>query len=90
MLGDIKMALDKIKELVEDIVGKLKDDPALLKNFKAEPIKTLEKLLNIDLPDDQIEAVVKGVKAKLDIDDFKDNLGDVSDKLKGLGNLFKK
>lgn len=84
------MALDKIKEIVEDIVEKLKADPELLKNFKEEPVKTLEKLLNIDLPDDQIEAVIDGIKTKLDIDDLKDSIGDIAGKLKGLGNLFKK
>ena len=84
------MALDKIKEIVEDIVEKLKADPDLLKSFKSEPVKTLEKLLNIDLPDDQINSVVNSVKAKLQIDDLKDDLGGVADTLKGLGNLFKK
>lgn len=84
------MALDKIKEIVEDIVEKLKADPDLLKNFQEEPVKTLEKLLNIDLPDDQIEAVIDGIKTKLDIEDIKGNIGDIADKLKSLGNLFKK
>ena len=84
------MALDKIKEIIEDIVEKLKKDPALLKSFKSEPVKTLEKLLNIDLPDDQIESVINGVKAKLKIDDLKDDISGIADTLKGLGNLFKK
>ena len=84
------MALDKIKEIIEDIVEKLKKDPALLKSFKSEPVKTLEKLLNIDLPDDQIESVINGVKAKLELDDIKENIGGIADTIKGLGNLFKK
>ncbi len=84
------MALDKIKEIIEDIVEKLKADPALLKNFKEEPVKTLEKLLNVDLPDDQIESVVNGVKAKLNLDELKGDLGGIADTLKGLGKFFKK
>lgn len=84
------MAFDKIKEIVEDIVEKLKADPDLLKSFKSEPVKTLEKLLNIDLPDDQIESVINGVKAKLEINDLKDDISGITDTLKGLGNLFKK
>ncbi len=84
------MALDKIKDIVEDVVEKLKSDPALLKNFEAEPVKTLEKLLNIDLPDDQIQAVIDGIKTKLNLDELKDNLGGVANTLKGLGGLFKK
>ena len=81
------MALDKIKEIVEDIVEKLKADPELLKNFKEEPVKTLEKLLNVDLPDDQIKKIVAGVKAKLALDDADSKLGgalnDIGDKLGG-------
>lgn len=73
------MAVD-IKELIEKAVNTLKNDPALLKNFKTEPIKTIEKLLNIDLPDDTIEAIVKGVQAKIDMD----KVGDVLGKLSGL------
>ena len=40
----------------------------------------MEKLLNVDLPDDKIEAIVDGIKAKLAIDD----IGDVLGKLGGL------
>ncbi len=84
------MALDKIKEIIEDIVEKLKADPELLKNFKEEPVKTLEKLLNVDLPDEQIESVVNGVKAKLGVDELKGDLGGIVDTIKGFGKFFKK
>lgn len=82
--------LDKIKEIVEEVVEKLKSDDDLLKNFKEEPVKTLEKLLNVDLPDDQINAVIDGIKTKLDIEDLKESLGGIADKLKGLGGIFNK
>ena len=82
--------LDKIKEIVEEVVEKLKSDDDLLKNFKEEPVKTLEKLLNVDLPDDQINAVIDGIKTKLDIEDLKESLGGIADKLNGLGGIFNK
>lgn len=72
-----------IKKTIEDIVGKLKSDEALRKQFLSDPAGALKKLTGIDIPADQLESVVTGVKAKLTAD----NLGDA---VKGLGNLFKK
>lgn len=76
------MAVD-VKELIEKAVELLTKDENLMDNFKKEPIKTIEKLLNVDLPDDLLESVVKGVQAKIDLD----KVGDVLGKL---GGLFKK
>ncbi len=76
------MAVD-VKELIEKAVEMLTKDENLMDNFKKEPIKTIEKLLNVDLPDDLLESVVKGVQAKIDLD----KVGDVLGKL---GGLFKK
>ena len=73
------MAVD-VKELIEKAVELLTKDETLMENFKKEPIKTIEKLLNIDLPDDKIDAIVKGVQAKIDMD----KVGDVLGKLSGL------
>ena len=69
-----------IKELIEKAVELLTKDENLMDNFKKEPIKTIEKLLNVDLPDEMLESVVKGVKAKIDLD----KVGDVLNKLGGL------
>lgn len=57
-----------IKEKIEEIVEKVKSDDSLLEQFKENPIKTVEKLLGVDLPDDVIEKVVDGVKAKISVD----------------------
>lgn len=75
-----------IKEQIESIVGKLKNDKNLLADFKKDPIKTVEKLLGIDLPDEALEKVVDGVKAKLGLDKVKDAAG----ALGALGGLFGK
>ena len=76
------MAFD-IKEKIEDIVEKIQKNPALLKKFNAEPVKVVEELVGIDLPDELIEKVVDGVKAKITMDKVGDTLG-------ALGGLFGK
>ena len=74
------MAFD-IKKTIEEIVNKVKNDKDIGEKFKKDPTKTVEGLIGVDLPDDQINAVVEGVKAKL-------NLDGITDKLGGLGGLF--
>ena len=64
-----------IKEKIEELVEKIKNDDDLLKNFKEEPVKTIEKLIGIDLPDDQIEKLIDGIKAKITFDNVSDLLG---------------
>ena len=67
------MAVD-IKELIEKAVDLLTKDENLMENFKKDPIKTVEKLLNVDLPDDVIAKIVDGVKAKVTLDKLGDGL----------------
>lgn len=64
-----------ILEKVNEVVDKLKADDKLQKEFMKEPVKTLEKILNVDLPDDVIEKIVDAVKAKLTVDDVAQLLG---------------
>lgn len=79
-----------IQKIINDVIEKLKSDDNLLENFKTNPTKVLEKLVGIDLPDEQIDAVVKGVMAKLNIDDLAEKAEGIMGALGGLGNLFKK
>ena len=73
------MALD-IKAKITELVDKIQKDPKMLENFEKEPVKTVEDLVGVDLPDDQINPIVDGIKAKLNLD-----------KAAGLlGGLFKK
>lgn len=74
-----------IQKIITDVVAKLKADPSLLKNFAADPVKTLESLTGIDLPDDQINAVIDGIKGKIDLGgvDLKEATG-LIDKIKGI------
>ena len=51
-----------VKEKVEELVKKLQSDPSLLKNFEQDPIKTIEKLVGVDLPDEKIQPLIAGIK----------------------------
>lgn len=72
-----------IKAKIEELTDKIKSDKDLQKKFQEDPIAAVESLLGVDLPNDQIEGIVDGIKAKIQLD----NLGDV---LGGLGGLFGK
>ena len=69
-----------IKEQITKAVEKITNDKALQEQFKDEPVKALEKVLGVDLPDDIMEQVIAGVKAKLTAD----KLSDAADALKKL------
>ncbi len=64
-----------IKAKVNELVEKIMDDPKLLKQFKENPIKIVEELLGVDLPDDQIKQVAELVKAKIDLEKAGNLLG---------------
>ena len=71
----------EILDKVEDAVKELKENDELRAKFKEEPVKTLEELTGLDLPDEKIKKVVDLVEAKIDD-------ADVDDKLKALGDKF--
>lgn len=77
------MDISEIKKQIEDTVKKIQSDEGLMEEFKKDPIKTVEKLTGVDLPDDQLSKVVDGIKAKMTVDD-------IGDKLSGLKNIFGK
>ena len=82
------MTMEELKAKIEEIVKKLTDNKDLMESFKKEPIKTVEKLLGVDLPDETIEKIVDGVKAKISFDKLDDAL---DGKLGGaLGGILKK
>ena len=56
-----------IQKIISDVVAKLTGNPELIKSFLANPVQLLEKTFGIDLPDDQINQVIEGVKAKIDL-----------------------
>ena len=91
-IGSEKIASDKIyiqneredfimdvKEQIKKAVDKITKDKNLQEQFQKEPVKALESVLGVDLPDDVINQVVDGVKAKLTVD----KVSDTVDALKG-------
>ncbi|MBQ2947621.1 MAG: hypothetical protein IJN79_03470 [Clostridia bacterium] len=69
-----------IQKIIADAVKLLTENEDMLKAFNENPAKTLEKMLGIDLPDDKVNAIVAGIKAKLGLDDVMD----MAQKLAGL------
>ena len=82
---EIAEIMDKVKEAVE----KLQSDDGLMDNFKSDPIKTVEGLIGIDLPDEQLKNIADMVKAKLDpngsvVENLENQAEGIIDKVKGL------
>lgn len=66
-----------IKGKIAEIVNKLKTDKDLMNKFNTNPGGVVKELTGMDLPEDQVNSIVAGIKAKL-----------TTDKLGGLGKLF--
>ena len=66
----------QLKDKIDDIVEKVKSDKNVADKFQKDPIATVEGLIGIDLPNDQVEKIADGIKAKISLDK--------------LGGLFKK
>mgnify|MGYP003289313465 CR=1 FL=1 len=69
-----------IKKKIDELVTKVKNDPKFMEEFKKDPVKAVESVIGVDLPDDQINPIIEGVKAKITAD----NIGNV------IGGLFGK
>ena len=64
-----------MKQKIEERVEKVKSDKELQEGFVKEPIPTLEKLLGVDLPEEQLKQIAEGVKAKINLDKAGDFIG---------------
>ena len=68
-----------LKEQITQAVEKITKDKALQEQFKTDPVKALESVLGIDLPEEAIDQVIQGVKAKLAVE----KTSDLVDSLEG-------
>lgn len=66
-----------IKAKIDELVGKVKNDPNLLEKLKKDPVSAIEGVIGVDLPNDQIEKIAEGVMAKIKLDDLGGKLGDL-------------
>lgn len=71
--------MDNLKDKIEEIVNKVKNDPDFKENFQKEPVKALESVIGVDLPDDKINEIINLIKTKIKLDE-----NQVINKIKGL------
>ncbi|MDG0809275.1 hypothetical protein [Cohnella rhizosphaerae] len=64
-----------IKRKVEDIVARIKNDKDISEKFKRNPAAAIETVVGVNLPDEQVNAIVSGVRAKLTADRAGDLIG---------------
>jgi uncharacterized protein YpuA (DUF1002 family) len=62
---------------IQEIVSKIKNDKEFAAKFTSDPVKALESVVGIDLPDDQVNALIQGVKSKISVDKAGDILGSI-------------
>ncbi len=82
--------MDIIKEKINEIVEKIKNDKNIAAKFKKDPVSTVESLLGIDLPNDQVEKIIDGIKAKIALDKIDLSNLDLGDAKSMLGGIFGK
>lgn len=63
-----------IKAKIDELTDKVKNDKEFSKSFKENPVKAVEGVIGVDLPDDKINTIVDGIKAKVKVDGVKDKL----------------
>ncbi|MBQ6660696.1 MAG: hypothetical protein IJM57_04615 [Lachnospiraceae bacterium] len=64
-----------ITALIKDAVEKITGDGDLTKAFQADPAATVKKVAGDKIPEEAIDKVVDGVKAKIKLDSASDALG---------------
>lgn len=64
-----------IKAKIDEVVNKVKSDKNFAEKFQKEPVKAVEDVLGVDLPDDAVKNIIDGVKAKVNVDSIKDKIG---------------
>ncbi len=69
-----------IKGQIDKIIEEVSKNPNIKEQFEKEPVKVIEKIIGIDLPDDVVMKIIDGVKAKLTVD----GVSKAADALKGL------
>lgn len=57
-----------MKGQINKIVEEITKNPDIKEQFEKEPVKTIEKVIGVDLPDDVVMKIIDGVKAKLTVD----------------------
>lgn len=69
-----------VKGQINKIVEEISKNPNIKEEFEKEPVKVIEKVIGIDLPDDVVMKIIDGVKTKMTID----GVSKAADALKGM------
>lgn len=77
-----------LKAKIEDIVKKIKSDEDFANKFSKDPVKAVEDVLGVDLPEEKVQTLVEGVKAKLASDGAGDLIGKASDMVGKAKKMF--
>lgn len=69
-----------MKAQISKIIEEVSKNPNMKEQFEKEPVKVIEKIIGVDLPDDVVMKIIDGVKAKLTVD----GVSKAADALKGM------
>lgn len=64
-----------IKKKIEEIVEKIRNDKDIQKKFEKDPAGLVKELTGMDIPTDQVNQIVDGIKAKIKLDGVGKMLG---------------
>lgn len=73
-----------VKKMIEKLIDEIQKDGKIGTQFKNDPVKVIENIIGKDLPDDVVDKIVDGVKAKISLDkaaNALDKLDDMFDKV---------
>ena len=73
--------MEELKQKIEEIIEKVKQDPTFATRFQEDPVKVVEEVMGVDLPDDKINEIIDTIKAKIKLDE-----SGILGKIKGLFN----
>ncbi len=83
----IKKKIDEIiQKKAESVISKVKSDPQFATKFATEPVKAVEEVLGVDLPDEQVKGLIEVVKKNVSVGDVVNKLasGDVAGTISGI------
>lgn len=69
-----------IKGQINKIIEEISNNPNIKEQFEKEPVKAIEKIIGMDLPDDVVMKIIDGVKAAITVD----GVSKVADALKDM------
>ncbi len=78
-----------VKAKVDELVKKISSEKDLARKFVKNPVKTVEDLLGVDLPDEAVKKIIEGVREKINIEKIGALLDSDGDGKPDLGALKK-